>query len=274
MRRTIHTPTGPISSSEVGAVLGTGVAPTPVVFLHAFAMTGGVWRGVAERIATGPAGARRCLIPDLRGHGGTPAADAVTLASLADDVAAVLDDASVGRAVVAGLSMGGMVALEFLRRHEARCAGLALCGTRADVETAEGAALRDARAETARREGSSRVFADALITAVLGPEADTALRARVHDEMAGCDPRGSAAAARAIARRADARPLLAHIRVPVLFVVGRHDAITTPEATAALAASTPGARLEIIDAAGHLAPLERPEAVADVIRAWLDERGL
>lgn len=268
MRRMVLTPTGPISVEELGPGHGSRDADSALVFLHAFAMSGSVWRGVAERMARH----RRCLLPDLRGHGETPALDEVSLAGLADDVAAVLDDAGVDRAVVAGLSMDGMVALEFARRYERRCAGLVLCGSRADAETPEGVALREARAETAWREGSSRVFADALIGVVLAPSADEGLRARVYAEIGGCDPRGSSAAARAIARRADARPALSAVAMPVLFVVGRHDAITTPEATATLAAGTPGARLEVIQGAGHLVPLERPEAVAAVVEAWLDGR--
>ena len=85
-------------------------------------------------------------------------------------------------------------------------------------------------------------------------------------------PAGVIGALKALRDRPDATPGLGQIVVPTLVLVGRDDALTPPAQAEALAAAVPGAKLAVLDGAGHLANLERPDAFTDAVRAFL--RGL
>ena len=89
--------------------------------------------------------------------------------------------------------------------------------------------------------------------------------------MVAGDRRGLAAALRGMAQRPDATPLLPAINCPTLLVVGREDAIASPAEMGAMARAIPGARLVEIPAAGHMAPLEQPDAVNAALLQFLAE---
>jgi 3-oxoadipate enol-lactonase len=238
----------------------------PVVLLHAFPLDGTMWAPQLAGIERlGPA-----LAPDLPGFGGQPPG-APDLAAYADAVVAGMDAAGFERAVVVGLSMGGYVALRLLDRHRARVAGLVLADTRAEADDDAGRARRTGQAARARAEGVAWL-PDALVPALLGettrhqrPEVVAEVRARV----ARADPEGVARALEAMRDRPDSTPLLATIDVPTLVIVGAEDALTPPATARGLAAAIPGARLEIVPEAGHLANLERPLAFDEVLFDFL-----
>src|SRR6516162_2263455 len=111
-----------------------------LVLLHAFPLSRAMWRPQREALQADC----RVLTPDLRGFGGTsPFAGTPALEQMADDVAGLLDALGVREPVVlGGLSMGGYVALAFVRKHAGRLAGLNLADTRAEADSAEARANR------------------------------------------------------------------------------------------------------------------------------------
>jgi pimeloyl-ACP methyl ester carboxylesterase len=216
-----------------------------------------------------------CVMPDLRGHGRSPPpdGDGVTIADYADDCARALDSTAPRRlAVVCGLSMGGIITLEFFRRHRSRVRALVLCDTRANPETPEGVTTREQRARLALERGDEgvRAIADAMLQNLLAPGVDAAVRSAVRDMMLGTSPAGLAAASRALGTRPDLRPALGSIDVPTLLIVGEEDAITPPEHMAGMQRSIPGSRLIDIPGAGHLPPVERPDEFNRVLRAFVE----
>ena len=109
-----------------------------VVLLHAFPMDSALW--ASQRRALAGEGFR-VVSPDLPGFGGSaPSRSAPSLDVMADEVAALMEELGIDRAVVGGLSMGGYVAMAMLRRHPARIAGLVLADTKAAADTPEAAA--------------------------------------------------------------------------------------------------------------------------------------
>jgi pimeloyl-ACP methyl ester carboxylesterase len=197
----------------------------------------------------------------------------VTMDDFAADLAAWLDGLGIGEPVVfCGLSMGGYIAFQFWRHFATRLRGLVLCDTKATADTPEGAAGRRAMAERVLGEGAAPLV-ETMLPKLLAedtvrerPELVEQLRSMI----ASGNPQGIAAAARGMAERPDMTAALAEIRCPTLVVVGQHDAISPPAEMRGLANAIPGARLAEIPAAGHMAPMENPAAVAAVMREFLD----
>ncbi len=238
----------------------------PVLFLHGFPFTGALWRPVVERLADG----WRCIVPDLRGMGRSPATGAAGMDDYADDLARLLDTLGETRPVaVVGMSMGGYVAFALARRHPERVRALALVDTRAEPDTEEGARGRLATAERVLREGS-RVVADDMVGKLFAASAPEDLRSRWHAVMAATPPQGVAAALRGMAARPDSLETLRTFGRPVLVVVGAEDTVTPVESARRMAEAVPGARLETLPGAGHMAVVERPDAVAGALRRFLD----
>ena len=239
----------------------------PVLFVHGFPLSGALWRPVVERLG----GRWRCIVPDLRGMGRSPATDAAGMDDHADDLARLLDALGETRpVVVVGMSMGGYVAFAFARRHPARVRALALVATRAQADTEEGARGRLATAERVLREGS-RVVADDMVGKLFAASAGEELRSRWHSVMAATPPEGVAAALRGMAERPDSIGTIDLLARPVLVVMGEEDAIMTVEDGRRMAEAAEHGRLVTVAGAGHMVPVERPDAVADALQRFLAE---
>lgn len=207
----------------------------------------------------------RVLRYDLPGHGGAPPpAGPFTVEDLADGIVRLLDDLGIDRAAYAGVSLGGAVGTALALRAPDRLGSLVLCCTSPRFGGPE---PWHERAGLVRRED-------------VGPVADTAAGRWFTPEFTGAEPYvamlrathpgGYAACCDALARF-DVTGRLGEISAPTLVIAGAQDAPTPPEGHAdRLAAGIPDARLTVIDRAGHLANVERPDQVTDAITAHLD----
>ncbi|TWT46125.1 AB hydrolase superfamily protein YdjP [Phycisphaerae bacterium RAS1] len=237
----------------------------PLLFVHGFPLSGDMWLPTVERLGTG----WRSIIPDLRGHGRSGVSPAASIAGYADDLARLLNGLNENRPVVLiGLSMGGIVAFEFFRRHRTRLRALVLCDTRTNAETPEGAAVREQTAQSALREGAGAVV-DAMMPKLFAPGAPAELKEHWRRAMSATPPLGVAAAARALAARADSTPTLPEINLPTLIVYGLEDAITAPQIGREMHAKIRSSRLELIHGAGHVPPVETPDAFAAILAGFL-----
>lgn len=244
---------------------GTGPA---VVFLHGLPMDRRMWRAQLTALPRW-----RCIVPDLRGLGQSQLGERpVTMRVYADDIAGMLDGLGIERAVVCGLSMGGYVTFEMLRRHAGRVRALVLADTRAEPDNADARRAREDLIQAVRTQGSAVLF-DRMGPRLLSqttwrsaPQVLEQLRL-----MASESPVAGATAALGAARdRVDSRDLLPSITQPTLVLVGRDDVITPPESARRMAASIAAARLVEIGEAGHVPPLEQPERVTQVLREFLE----
>jgi pimeloyl-ACP methyl ester carboxylesterase len=240
---------GQIAFKDSGS--GKGV----VVLLHAFPLNGGMWTRQVAALEKD----HRVITIDYRGFGrsGLPP-EALTMELVAEDIRAVLAHLRVERAGVAGLSMGGYVALELYRQAPGLFRGLALCDTKASADTEEGAKGREAFAKNAIEKGL-RWVSDEMIPKLLKPQPDAAAVAEVRTLIGQAMPSGVAAAQRGMAKRPDSFATLATIACPALVVVGAEDALTPPAEAEKLAAGIKGAKLVKIAGAGHLPCIENPE---------------
>ncbi|WP_225766863.1 alpha/beta fold hydrolase [Inquilinus sp. Marseille-Q2685] len=199
----------------------------------------------------------------------------VAVASLAgsDSVAGLAEAALAAaprRFALAGLSMGGYVALEIMRRAQERVAGLALIDTSARPDTEEQSRRRRALIALART-GKFKGVTPRLLPLLLHPSRleDPVLTGRVMAMAARIGRDAFLRQQTAILGRPDSRPDLSRIGCPAVVVCGRQDELTPLPVSEEMAGLIPGADLVVVEDSGHLSTMEQPEAVNAALAAWL-----
>ncbi|HEU0133061.1 MAG TPA: alpha/beta fold hydrolase [Mycobacteriales bacterium] len=250
-------------------VIEAGSGPA-VLLLHAFPLNASMWVAQREALSDG----YRVLCPDQRGFGGTQLGhDDPSLDEVADDVAAMLDARKVDTCVLGGLSMGGYVAMAFLRRHPDRVRALVLADTKAGADAEAAVANRLRIAEEVVAAGSSAQLVDELLPTLLGPttrERRPLVAGRVKALVERAPAYAVAWAQRAMAARPDSYETLRSVAVPALVVVGEEDAMSPRAEADAMVEAIPGATLAVVPEAGHLSAVEHPEAFNAALRGFLD----
>lgn len=240
----------------------------PILFIHGFPLDRTMWRHQLAGLSRW-----KRIAPDLRGAGASSApADGYSVARYADDVVHVLDTLELERAVVCGLSLGGYILFELLRRHPGRVRAAVFCNTKAAADSAEARRGRDEMATLAEREGTGAV-AERLLPQLLAPATFAAqpdVVAHVREMINRTPVPGLVGALRALRDRPDSAPMLGGITVPTLVVAGEDDKIAPADGMRAMAQAIPGAQFAVIPAAGHLAPLEQPLATSRTLADFLD----
>ena len=229
-----------------------------VLLIHGFPLDGRVWAGVADRLAT----RNRVIVPDLRGFGRHAPEDVFTMNDLADDMAAFMEMIGVAPCPVAGLSMGGYVAQTLAKKYPGIATRLILVDTKAESDSAEAKEKRNAMAAVANGEGA-KAITDQMLPNMTAPDASPAVIASLRSIMESQPAKTLAAACIAMRDRDDFRDFLPTIEVPVDFIFGREDAISPAGAIEPYV--TGRNTLTLIDHAGHMSPIEQPQAVADAI---------
>lgn len=234
----------------------------PLVLLNSIGTDMDLWDATLPHLLP----AFRVLRLDMRGHGASdaPGGD-YSLAMLAQDVAAVMDAANIDRAAVAGVSLGGMIAMQLALDHPGKVSALALICTSATMDSAAWAARVDKV-----RAGGTAAIADLAMQRFLSaafvsehPEVAATVRRGLLD-MADTGYAGAAAAIRDMALL-DRLPALAR---PVLVLAGDRD-LSTPFAGHGehIVAAIAGAQAVLL-ACAHLAPLEAPLDLAKALRGF------
>jgi pimeloyl-ACP methyl ester carboxylesterase len=266
---------------------GERSALAPVLLCDGIGCDGYVWRYLRADLPE-----RFGVHPHYRGHGRTAAPKdptRVSIENLADDMASVLDDALIDRAVLVGHSMGVQVALETYRRHPTRVAGLVLlCGAASHpLKTFRGTAAVEDFLPTIQKwvhrvPGVINSLTRRLLPTRLAYEVAARLEIRREliepndfmpylEGMARIDARLFVAMLSAAGQHS-AEELLPTIATPTLVVVGARDGFTPPERGRAMAATIPSAELLEIPNASHTAPIERPHLVDFTIRDFMTRR--
>jgi len=189
------------------------------------------------------------------------------------EIAARLLEGTPERFALAGLSMGGYVAMEVLRQAPERVERLALLDTTARPDTPEARQDRERMiglAEAGRFDG----ILEKLWPRLVHPDrqSDVELKNVVLGMMREVGAEAYIRQQRAIMARPDSRPLLPGIEIPTLVLVGEADAITPPEVAREMAEAIEWASLVVVPEAGHLSSLEQPDRVTQALRLWLESR--
>ena len=200
-------------------------------------------------------------------------ADFTTQDSIPAMARSVLEMIPEERFALAGLSMGGYVALEVMRQAPERVTRLALLDTRAAPDDPDEIERRRALVKMSKV-GQFKGVTERLLPLFIHEDrlndrplvdAIQAMSKRVGRDAFGQQQH-------ALLTRVDARPLLGRIEVPTLVLCGRQDKLTPLAHHEAMAKEIPNAELVVIEDCGHLAPMERPEETTIAMRAWLEGR--
>ncbi|MGX2993736.1 bifunctional 3-oxoadipate enol-lactonase/4-carboxymuconolactone decarboxylase PcaDC [Streptomyces sp. JNUCC 64] len=208
-------------------------------------------------------GQLRVLRFDLPGHGGAPARPAASVGELSDRLLALLDELGVQRFGFAGCAFAGAIGLDLALRHPHRVASLALIASSPRFGTSDefrqrGVVVRTNGLDPIARSSPERWFTPGFAAA------QPAITEWAVQMVRTTDPGCYIAACEALATF-DVRSALGRIGVPTLVLVGSEDQVTGPAEARTLVAGIPDARLAVVPGASHLAPVEQPAAVTDLL---------
>ncbi len=222
------------------------------------------------------------LVPGL---GSDAAVWARTVAALGGDVRCMVgdtlrDDTLAGMAatilaeaperfILAGVSMGGMVALEIMRADPGRVSGLALVDTSARPDTPEQQAYRRMVNAAMLQASDLTALAAPAIRAMVHADADPSVHAELEEMTRRIGAQAYVRQNEAVLARADLRPVLATITAPTLVVVGAKDTMTPVAFAEEIRGGITGAELHIVPDCGHLPPIETPQVMADLLKSLM-----
>ncbi|BDP43426.1 hypothetical protein DAETH_33950 (plasmid) [Deinococcus aetherius] len=243
---------------------GAATGLPAVVFLNSLGSDLRIWDEVVPAVA----GRHPVLRYDKRGHGLSDApAGPYSIGDHGGDLLGLLDALGIERAVLVGVSVGGMIALDLAARAPERVAGLLLCDTGARIGTPQ---TWETRIAGVRQEGLGAI-ADGILSRWFTPEFFETRPGNVRgwrNMLTRISADGYVATCEAI-RDADLRDAARSVRVPAAVLCGDADLSTPPEVGQELAALL-GAPFHLIENCGHLPCLERPAEVARHLLAFLD----
>ena len=242
-----------------------------LVFLHGFPLDSRMWEPQIAEFS----GQFRVIAPDLRGFGQSYAVVPFTMESQADDIHELLCQLNALPCVLAGLSMGGYIALAFVHKYASGLRGLVLVDTKSEGDSAEQKEGRQKMIALVREQGSKAV-AEQMLPKMLAeetPRRRPAVAQSLRAMMEACPPKTIENALAAMRDRPDRTPELPSISVPTLIIVGNADAITPVSIAQSMQRQIPQAQLAVIKGAGHMSPMEQPTQVNQALSSFLNQLG-
>lgn len=255
----------------------------PVIFLHPTPLDHHYWQPLVARLD-----GVHAIVPDLRGHGASelgvnlslgrfarvPDAPTLSMAQLAADILALMDQLVLPEAVFAGCSIGGYVLLELWRQAPRRMRGLAFVCSKPQPDADANLDRRVATIAQARAGGSDAIF-DGMAQTLIGATARSR-HASVVQELRACmtlTPEALVAAQAGLAVRPDSVPTVTTVTVPILAIAGGEDPVSTPAEMETFHGAPGGCEFHLLSHAGHFAAYEHPEDIAPLFAHWLRQFG-
>jgi len=238
----------------------------PLLLMHGYCGSAGYWDEVLPLLSA----RARVVAPDARGHGDTSAPEGTYgMELLAEDAVQLLDALNIDRAFVLGHSMGGYAALALAERDPDRLLGLGLLHSTTFADDEAGKANRDKAAERIAREGMQGHI-ETLIPKLFAPGNLEPMKEKVERAKSiglHTPAEGGIGAALGMKERPDRRGVLEGLQVPILLLAGQHDNVIGEEKR--FPVEGPNVTRRLLEGAGHMGMMERPEAFAQAILEYI-----
>ena len=214
------------------------------------------------------------ITPDFPGFGQTPLASELSFSEAAEALENCLTEKGItGPIVLGGISMGGYWAMEYYRLYPKRISSLLFISTRSGIDRPEARQNRLNIAEKVVAEGTDFLL-EFMVPGLLGRTTlieKPDIRSQLNQWIKQTSPQAIALAQRTMANRRNQNELTKEINVPTLVIAGREDALIPLFESEALVKSIRNSQLKVIERAGHLLPIEKPETFQKVVDNFLQE---
>jgi len=239
-----------------------------ILFVHGFPFDHTMWQTQVDEFSKD----YKCVSYDIRGLGESPAGDGqFTMESFVDDLEIILEELKLNRPILCGLSMGGYISLRALERMQESFSAAILCDTRSEADNNEGKLKRAAGIKRINKEGLAPFVKD-FITNCFGDDfkqnRKEALQ-NIIEKSLQFNPVGVKGGLFAMLSRSDTTTSLGKINIPTLIICGEQDTLTPPPVMKEMFHKINKAEFVEIPKAGHMTPIENPQAVNKAIRDFL-----
>ena len=235
-----------------------------LLFIHAFPLDHSMWQSQMEFFQN------RCRVvaPDILGFGGSQPPRPWNMEQMGDELLILMDHLNIDRCTLAGLSIGGYIALPFAAKHPNRVEKLVLAHTRARADNETERNNRTAMIEALQKNGIA-ILPERMLPRLLAPGAPADIRERLTQTILDASPNAAIFAVTAMRNRTDATSLLGQLQCPTLVIAGGQDAILNVDDCRQMAAAIPDGKFVVIANAGHMSNLENPTEFNRVLEEFL-----
>ncbi len=242
---------------------------TSIIFIHGFPFSHEMWKDQLNLFGKN----YRAISYDMRGHGKTDSGDGLySIDSHVDDLFGLMSHLNIQKTVVAGLSMGGYIALRAAERKPEAFSGLVLCDTKSESDGNEAKIKRFQSIKDLKTHGVTDAFTEGYLKNVFtskSMEANTEAVKMICHTIKTTSTMGIAANFLALASRTDTTESLSKINVPTLILVGEKDMVTTPVNAKSMHEKIKGSTLTIVPDAAHMSNLENPSVFNEQLSQFL-----
>lgn len=245
-----------------------GQGTVPVIFLHGFPFDKSMWNEQLEALKS----THRLIAVDIRGFGKSiDEKSALNIELFTEDLILLMEELNIERAIICGLSMGGYIALDAIKRFPERFDALILCDTQCIADSSEAKAKRDT-IEEIKNDGSA-AFKNKFIKSIFYSET-LKNKLSLVDELRMVVNANSdkviKAGLLALANRSETCSVLENIKVPTLIICGREDEVTPLAQSESMHKNIEKSTLRIIEKSGHVSNLERPSEFNKYLNDFLN----
>ncbi|MCX7874665.1 MAG: alpha/beta hydrolase [Melioribacteraceae bacterium] len=239
-----------------------------IIFIHGFPFDNTMWVNQINELKYN----YFCVAYDVRGLGDSYVGDGqYVMEFFVEDLFFIINELHLNKPILCGLSMGGYIALRAIEKNQKMFGGLILCDTKSEADDNEAKLKRAANINMINTEGMES-FAKMFVTNCFADESITELENIFNHTLKIAqhqNPIGVKGCILAIATRTDTTNFLQQINIPTLVLGGSFDKLTPPVQMRAMAEKIPNSEYAVVPRAGHLAPLENPDNVNDLLKGFL-----
>jgi len=245
----------------------------PIIFIHGFPFDSSMWSKQIKLLKKN----YYCIFYDVRGLGESYVGDGqYTMEAFTDDLMSIVIELKLEKSILCGLSMGGYIALRAAEKYPEHFSALLLCDTRSSSDTDIGRLNRAAMINKINVDGVEKFLNDFIpnLFSDITRKKKKKLVNSVLNKSKLFNPTGIKGSLLAMLSRTDTTKYVIKTKLPILFIVGSFDELTTPQVMRSLHEKSKNSDFAIVPGAGHLSPLENPEFVNDVIEGFLSDHNL